>query len=52
MYNLLGNSGNYSIASESLWNCYRDEVNDDANENNAGDYRMNNNKTTTSRSFK
>ena len=35
-----------------LWNYYRDEVNDDANENNdSGNYRINNNKRTTSKSF-
>ena len=31
-YNLLEHSSNYSMQSEKLWNCYRDEVNDDANE--------------------
>ena len=31
MYNLLEYSYNYSITSGRLWNCYRDEVNDDAN---------------------
>ena len=51
MYNLLEYSDNYSMTSVSLWNYYRDEVNDDANENNAaGNYRINN-KTTTSKSF-
>ena len=34
-----------------LWNYYRDEVNDDENEKNNVDYRVNNNKTTTSKSF-
>ena len=49
MYNLLEYSDNCSMASESLWNYYRDEVNDDANENgDAGNYRINNNMTTTS----
>ena len=33
MYNLLEYSDNYSTTSGSLWNHYRDEVNDDANEN-------------------
>ena len=33
MYNLLEYSGNYSMTSESLWNYFRDEVNDNANEN-------------------
>ena len=42
----------YSITPGILWNCYKDEVNDDANENNdAGNYRRNNNKTTASKSF-
>ena len=42
----------YSITPGILWNYYKDEVNDDANENNdAGNYRRNNNKTTTIKSF-
>ena len=49
MYNLLEYSDNCSMTSESLWNYYRDEVNDDANENgDAGNYRINKNMTTTS----
>ena len=52
MYNLLEYNHNYSMSSGSLWNCYRNEVYDDANENNAvGSYRINNNKTTTSKCF-
>ena len=52
MYNLLEYSGNYSMTSESLWNYHRDEVNDPANENNGGNnYRINNNKITTNKSF-
>ena len=35
MYNLLEYSENYSITSGSFWIYYRDEVNDDANENDA-----------------
>ena len=36
----------------SLLNYYRGEVNDSANENNgANNYRISNNKTTTSKSF-
>ena len=35
MYNLLEYSDNYSMTSRSLWNYHRDEVSDDANENNA-----------------
>ena len=45
MFDLLEYSNNYSMASGSLWY-------DDANENNdAGNYRVNKNKTTTSKSF-
>ena len=33
MYNLLEYSGNYSLTTGSLWNYYRDEINDDENEN-------------------
>ena len=52
MYNLLKYSGNYSRTSGSLWNYYRDEMNDSANENNnANNYRINNKKTTTSKCF-
>ena len=51
MYNLLDYSDKYLVASGSLWNNYRDEMNNDTNENNADNYRINNNKTTTSRSF-
>ena len=43
MDNLLEYSDNYCTTSGSLWN-YRDEVIDDANENNdANNYRTNNN---------
>ena len=35
----------------SLWNYYRNEVSDAANENNDDDYRVNNDKTRTSNSF-
>ena len=52
MYNLLKYSDNYSMTSASLWNYYRDEVNDTSNKyNDAGNYRMHNNKITTSISF-
>ena len=45
MYNLLEYSDNNSTTSGSLWNYYRDEMNDNANENNdAGNYGINNNK--------
>ena len=43
---------NYSITLGHLWNYYRDEVNDSANENNdANNYRRNNNKATISKSL-
>ena len=52
VYNLLEYSDNYYMTAESLWNYYRDEVTDDANENNdANNYRINNNKKTTGKSF-
>ena len=35
VYDLLESIDNYSIASGSLWNHYRDDENDDANKNNA-----------------
>ena len=51
MYNFLEYSNNYSMTSESLWDFYRDEINDSADENDdANSYRINNNKTT-SKSF-
>ena len=50
MYNLLEYNDNYSMTSGGLWNYYRNEVNDDANEI-VANYRINNNKTTISRSF-
>ena len=50
VYNLLECSINYSMTSKSLWIYYRDDVNDAPAEN-VGDYRVNNNKLTTSRSF-
>ena len=35
-----------------MWNYYRDEINDSANENNGtNDYRISNNKITISKSF-
>ena len=49
MYNLLEYSDNYFMTFENLWNCYRDEINDDANEN--VNNRINNNKTITIKSF-
>ena len=44
MCNLLEYSHNYSMTSGSLWNYYRDEINDGANENNAARNKINNNK--------
>ena len=52
MYNLLKYSDNYSMTSGSLWNYYRDGINDDENENDANKNMVNHNKTTTSKSFK
>ena len=49
MYNLLEYSKNYSMTSGSLWNYYRDEINDDANEN--VNNRINKIKIRTSKSF-
>ena len=50
MVNLLEYSDNYSMTSVSLWDFYRDEVIDNANENSdANNYRINNDKTTTIR---
>ena len=51
MYNFLEYSENYSMTSGSLWIYYRDEVNNDANENNAANNRINNNKAITSKFF-
>ena len=48
MYNLLEYSDNYSMTLRSLWNYYRDEIDDNANENNAANNRIKNNKTITS----
>ena len=42
MPNLLEYTDNYSMTSGSLWNYYRYEINDDANENNAVNNRINN----------
>ena len=39
------------MTSRSLWNHYRDEVNDDTNENNPDNNKINNNKTITSTFF-
>ena len=50
MHNLLEYSHNYSMISESLWNYYRDEINDHVNENDDNN-KMNNSKIMTSKSF-
>ena len=52
IHNLSEYINNYFMTSGSLWNCYRHEINDDANKNNAAYNRINNNKTITSKSFK
>ena len=39
MYTLLEYSNNYSMTSGSSWNYHRDEVNDNANEKNADNYK-------------
>ena len=39
MYNLLEFSDNYYMASRSLWSYYTNEVNNNANENSADNYR-------------
>ena len=52
LYNLLEYSDNYSMTSASLRDYYRDEVSDNADENSfVNNYRINNNKTTTSKSL-
>ena len=50
MYNLLEYNGNYSMASGTLRNYYRVELNNDANENNAAYNKADNNKTITNKS--
>ena len=44
MYNLLESNNNYSITSGSLWNYYRDKVNDNENKYNAVGNKINDNK--------
>ena len=52
MCNLFEYSDNYFMISGSLWNYYRDDINDDENENdNANNNRINNDKQITSKSF-
>ena len=50
-YNLLEYNNNFSVTSGSLWNYYRDEINDSAIENNDDGNKINNNKTITSKCF-
>ena len=52
MYNLLEYSDNYSMTPGTLWNYYRDKVNDDPNENDAAaNCRIFNNKSTKKQIF-
>ena len=51
MYNLLESTDSYSVTSKSLWNYYRDEINDDAIENNTAYNRINDNKIIRCKSF-
>ena len=52
MYNLLEYSDKNSMTSGTLWNYYRNEVNDSTYENNdANNFRINSNKTRISKSF-
>ena len=51
IYDLLEYSDNCSVTSRSLWNYYRDEVNDAANENDAANNNTNNDNPTKSKYF-
>ena len=51
MHNLLEYSQNYSMTSGTLWNYYRDEINDNKNDTNRFRNMLNNNKTVRSKSF-
>ena len=51
MYNLLEYSDNYSMTLGGLWSYFTDELHDAANENDAANNKINNNKTKTSKSF-
>ena len=48
---MLEYSDNYSMTSEILQNYHKDEMNDDANESNAGYYMIDNSKTATNKSL-
>ena len=52
LHNLLEYSDHYSVTSGSLWNFYRDEINDDENENDNANNRINKNKIITSKSLR
>ena len=52
MYNLLDYSGTHTMTSESFWNFYIDEINDDENDNHDNGNKINKKKTTASKSFK
>ena len=45
LYNLIEHSKNYRKATGSLWNCYRDELTDDRNNNNIPDKNVFNSKS-------
>ena len=51
VYKLLEYSNNYSMTSGRLWNYYRDEVNNHANENDDANNNEINNNTIKSKSF-
>ena len=51
IFNMLEYSNNYSMTSESLWNYYRDDVNNDVHDVNTDNYNKNNNKPTRSIPF-
>ena len=52
MYNSLEYNDSYSVTRGNLWNFYRDQMYDDVSENNdSGNYMINNNQTITSISF-
>ena len=51
VYSVFEYSDSKSVTSGSLQNYYRDELYDDANENNSDDYRVKNENTTTSNFF-
>ena len=51
VYSVFEYSDSKSVTSGSLQNYYRDEVYDDANENNSDGYRVKNENTSTSNFF-